>query len=285
MSEQLDEILVDIPNKFLDTLADTYRKSGKVPYASSLLRHGKKLREAGKNFITFMSPGDSWKENGSLFFALMQFPHKYQVAIFTLTNNDEKIYETLMKTNRIDFNKNKVVFYALPNCLYPTILRVIEDMALKIEKTNVNYIYTMCRKDALKFQIEYPPGMKSAKLESHHSKLVSSSWTHSFPGSQEYVEAFIDNNGGIGLFVESTNELVAWALKTGVGKIGLLQTAPNHRKKGYASIITKLLSKQIAEEGENPTTNVLISNTASIKLMEKLGMQNVGTCYYITVFK
>ncbi|XP_023016215.2 uncharacterized protein [Leptinotarsa decemlineata] len=284
MSGKLDDILVDISNEYLDSLADIYRKSGNIPYASSLLRHGKKLIDEGKHFITFMSSGESWKQDGT-FFALMQFPHRYQVVVLTLSASGEKIYDILMKTKRIDFDEHKMVFYALPSSLYPAILRVIEDKALKIEKTNINYIYTISKEDAMKFQVEYPPGIKSAKLEKCHSNIVNTFWSNAFPGSDEYVTAFIENNGGIGLFFESTNELVSWVLKTGVGKIGLLQTAQNHRKKGYASILTKLLSKQIAEGGENPTTNVLITNKASIKLMEKLGMQNVGTCYYITLFK
>ncbi|KAG5894606.1 hypothetical protein JTB14_026137 [Gonioctena quinquepunctata] len=276
-----DDILVDIPDESLEELADIYeKKCTNIPYASSLLRNGKRLRDKGVFYITFMSPGDSWKKDGT-FFALMEFPGKYHLTVFTLSESANNIYESLMKTKRIHFDG--LVFYALHNSLYQTILRIIGEKKLKTVKTNPNYIYTMPKEVAMDFQLELPPEVKLAKLEVSHSNLVSSHWPHRFPRCEEYIAAFIENNGGFGLFLKSTNELIAWVLKTGVGKIGVLETVEAHRKKGYASILTKTLSKEIALEGENPTTNVLDTNIASMKLMEKLGFRNVGLCYYITL--
>ncbi|KAG5867387.1 hypothetical protein JTB14_022925 [Gonioctena quinquepunctata] len=280
-SKSHDDILIDLPDESLDILADTYRRFSNIPYASTLLRNGKRLRKKGIFYITFMSAGDSWKEGGT-FFALMQFPGRYQLALFTLAEDGEKVYKSLKETKRINFNR-KVVFYAIHSSLYPIILRIIEEMNLKIEKTNPNYIYTMPKEYAIDFKIECPPDVKLAKLEITHSNLVNTHWTNSFPNSEVYVAEFIKNNGGFGLFLKSTNELVAWVFKTAVGKIGLLHTLETHRKKGYASILIKELSKNIALDGEDVTTNVIVTNEASKKLMEKLGFRNVGLCYYITL--
>lgn len=60
-----------------------------------------------------------------------------------------------------------------------------------------------------------------------------------------------------------------------------LQTDEKHYGKGYGSLVTKSISKQIAQSGYDLYAGVAESNTASRRLFEKLGYQNVGKLYAI----
>lgn len=54
------------------------------------------------------------------------------------------------------------------------------------------------------------------------------------------------------------------------GPLCALQTDANHIERGYGSLVTKAISKQIAESGCDVNAGVSESNTASRHLFEKL---------------
>lgn len=67
------------------------------------------------------------------------------------------------------------------------------------------------------------------------------------------------------------------------GLICALQTDQNHYGHGYGSLVTKAISKQIAESGYDPYAAVYDWNTASRRLFEQIGYQAVGTVYYLYI--
>lgn len=83
-------------------------------------------------------------------------------------------------------------------------------------------------------------------------------------------------NGGYGLFLKSDNSIVAWVLKNHLGALAILQTVEEHKRKGYGSLITKVLSQEIAKEGHEPIAMVLIENVTSQKLFKNLGFQIIS---------
>ncbi|XP_074042902.1 uncharacterized protein [Leptinotarsa decemlineata] len=283
MSEYNDysDILVEVPDEDLEELADIYRSRSYMPHASSLLKNGHRLRRQGCFFIQFLSPRNCWKKDGT-FFALMEFPPLYQLSIFTMDESGESVYQGLMNTKRIDFNKN-LEFEAIPHIVYSTVMRVIDEKKLNIENNNQCFIYTVPQKVARNFQMKCPNHLEIRRLEISQADFMNSIWPHRSPGSEKYVTSLIETCGGYGLFIKSTNELVSWILKKKLGEIGLLQTVDHHKRKGFGSIILKKMSKEVAEDGENPTGIVSVSNEASIKLLEKEHFENLGWCYYIKV--
>ncbi|KAJ8931000.1 hypothetical protein NQ314_016143 [Rhamnusium bicolor] len=130
-----------------------------------------------------------------------------------------------------------------------------------------------------------PEEVEIRKLDTSHSNTVNLPWPQKFPNSEEYVSSLIETNEGYGLFLKSTDELVSWVVKTGLGQLGIVQTEKDHTKKGYACIVTKLLSKKIAEEDENPTGTIAVTNIASQNMFRKLGFEKKGMCNYITLEK
>lgn len=109
------------------------------------------------------------------------------------------------------------------------------------------------------------------KLNSDNAIVINDSWPHKFDGSLRYVKTLIKINGGVGIFLKDTNTMVAWILKYHTGEMGLLQTIDGHKRKGYASVITKFIAKDIAKGGHTPTATILTDNFASRNMFKKLG--------------
>ncbi|KAG5896306.1 hypothetical protein JTB14_008862 [Gonioctena quinquepunctata] len=275
------DILVDIPERDLDELVEIYKKRKYIPYISSLVRNARRLKKEGCSFVTFVSPRNCWRRDGT-FFALMEFPGKYQVAICTLDDSGKNVYEGLMNTRRIDFRK-VLHFDDIPSNVHTTILRVFEEKKLKVSVNIANCVYTTPRIKAIHFQSKCPDHLRLSKLQVTDSNLMNSTWAGRFPGSEEYIATLIEKIGGYGLYLKSTNELVAWVVKKGLGEIGLLQTVDQQKKKGLASILLRKISKEIAEDGDDPTGTVSAINIPSRTLLEKWHIKNAGSCYDVRV--
>ncbi|KAJ8973548.1 hypothetical protein NQ317_018393 [Molorchus minor] len=283
MAEVHHEILMNIPDEDLEKLADMYKEHGEIPYASSILTNAIKIRKKRSFLIRFMSTGNCWRNDGT-FFALMEFPHSYDLVVCTLDKTCKNVYEGLMRTKRLHFHR-PLVFFAVHNTIYPTILKVIEDRKLRVKSDNAYYIYSISRKEAINFKLECPEEVEIRTLCMSHAALINSLWPLKFPHSDEFLASLIEMNGGYGLFMKSTNELVSWALKTGIGQIGVVQTVESYQKKGFASVVTRILARKIAEEDEDPTATIAVSNVTSQNMFKKLGFTNRGLCNYITLKK
>lgn len=89
----------------------------------------------------------------------------------------------------------------------------------------------------------------------------------------------------VGLFNE-TGELVAWCLSLSFGSLATLQVDENHKRKGYGELVTKAISKKIAEELDvDITANVVLANFKSLNLFKKLGFSEIDKNFWITVKK
>ena len=60
------------------------------------------------------------------------------------------------------------------------------------------------------------------------------------------------------------------------GNLGFAHTLDEHRRKGYASMVTKTLVNRLADRGKRATCHVIKDNEASIHLCEAMGFENVG---------
>ncbi|RZC35143.1 FR47 and/or Acetyltransf 1 domain containing protein, partial [Asbolus verrucosus] len=283
MVEARSDILVNIPDDQLPKLATLYEtKATWAPYMVSFVHMGirwKKL-EKYRDVITFMSPNNSWEEDGTIVAILQSSRH--DLVVFTLDDQCTNLYEGLMKTNLIDYRK-RVMFFNLHEKHIPAVMKYIEDKKLNISEDTPCFIYAMSPEDAKKLTIECPPDIYVDKLELSMTKQVNTAWPHRFEGSENYVSTFIETNGGYGVFLKATNELVAWGLNHTLGHLGLLQTAERHKKKGYGSLIARVLSKEIGEGGHWPVGTVLVDNKVSMKMFEKMGFRNIGICTFITI--
>lgn len=79
-------------------------------------------------------------------------------------------------------------------------------------------------------------------------------------------------NGGYGVFLKSNGALVAWTVRNLLG-LGILQTLDTYKRRGYGSLITKVLSKEIGTEGLDPMGSVLKSNISSQRMFKSIGFE------------
>lgn len=125
--------------------------------------------------------------------------------------------------------------------------------------------------------------MYLAPLNTSHAEIMNSVWPHKYENSEKYLATVLELNGGIGLFSKQDNELRSWILKNYFGGLGVLQTANEHRRKGYGTLITKIFSKMLAEEGYDISAFIVRKNVASQKMFTGLDFENiipVTWCFY-----
>lgn len=65
-----------------------------------------------------------------------------------------------------------------------------------------------------------------------------------------------------------------------------LQTREDHKRKGYASLIVKALSRKLAVEHNRPVfTTIIAANQASGKMFKKLGFEEYSTVAWTRISK
>lgn len=84
-------------------------------------------------------------------------------------------------------------------------------------------------------------------------------------------------NFGVGLFSKDTSEILASALITDVGCIGLVRTSAGHRNKGYGKLIIQAISKQRAHDTE-PTMYTSQENNVMNNVIQSLGFKCLHEC-------
>lgn len=117
-------------------------------------------------------------------------------------------------------------------------------------------------------------------LEQCHAQVVYDNWPYSKVATtlQTIVDEIV-HLPSAGVFLKSTDELVSWMTYHPPMGMGKLHTLENHRKQGYAGIVTRYLSKRLAQTGLIPFVLVMPGNQASQKLFESVGFRLLRTCH------
>ena len=101
----------------------------------------------------------------------------------------------------------------------------------------------------------------------------------------KYFEKSIEFNRCIGLYKKENNALAAWVYHSCFGGLQALQTAEEYKRKGFAKLIVKTISKKLATEDPKFDTTLFIvkNNTASKKLFHSLGFKPCGSVYFVLI--
>lgn len=182
-------------------------------------------------------------------------------------------------------NYNTVKKFSGLREIYKTsVLKFIGNEGLKtLVDKNMIMVHMKCE-DAKKFQYEVPKGLDIRRLTNHDIEKVNSAWPNRYNGSENLLKYCIDTNFSLGLYDKQSGELLAWCLENDVNSLFVLQVDDNHLRKGYATIITKALSKEIADERElDINANIIYSNVKSMELFKKLGFKVIDNNSFIVV--
>lgn len=126
-----------------------------------------------------------------------------------------------------------------------------------------------------------PDDVYLSLLREEDISTVNSIWPHNYEGSEKYLKDVRRLNYGYGVYSKCDSELLSWALKYEYGDIGVLQTKQEHKRKGYAEMVVRAISKKMLEDGENVHVHIIKGNVASERLFLSLGFEIVGNVRWI----
>ncbi|XP_044739402.1 uncharacterized protein LOC123300787 [Chrysoperla carnea] len=216
-------------------------------------------------------------DDGTVIFISNLECDKIKLTYYTLEKSNSRLYDGLMKTKRIDWNKQI--------CL-DTIYRDQLPLSFEIAKAQHQQFYSLAigscwwlpKEKAAQFEIKIPNHTFVGPLSLEHAEKIYRSWTYNGHRSVEYVASLIKNNNCFGIFHENDRTLMAWVLLREFGVLGILQTDEKYKRRGYATVVTKALCKKIAENNADSICYINVENTASKKLFESLGFKAID--YY-----
>ena len=135
----------------------------------------------------------------------------------------------------------------------------------------------------IEYILSVPNGYELRSLSKIDAIKINSVWPHAHEGSQQFLELLIEVNPSVGLYSDN-GELVAWSVGLEVAALGALQVDDNHLRKGFGSIIAKALSKKIALERDHDiTAHIILNNTNSLSMFQKIGFKEIDSNNWIGV--
>ncbi|GJQ65986.1 hypothetical protein Trydic_g4079 [Trypoxylus dichotomus] len=280
-----DDILQEIPIGDLQLLSDLYESHcAEAPHVYSLLKTqiAWKRKYPGLQGLTILGVSGDWLQTGT--FVLVHQISCYDLFVFTLEEECKTLRRALTRTKRIDWSRELIQWYAVLSRHVPMVLEVVKELNLPLDHCTETGLWVIEKAKALQFEIKSPPEVFISKLDKSHVSIVNYHWPHRYKGSDRYISAFISMNTCYGVFLKNNANLVCWVLKNHLGQLGILQTLAEHKRKGYATLVIKMMSKDIAGEGHDPLGTVLVGNTASERIFEKLGFRRIDSCSYIECF-
>lgn len=85
-----------------------------------------------------------------------------------------------------------------------------------------------------------------------------------------------------GLFNKSNGKMLSSALSYHFGGIFVLQTDPDHRSKGYATIIIKSMIKELRNRNQIPFATINKNNITSLRLFKTNGFERFDEVFWVT---
>jgi len=98
----------------------------------------------------------------------------------------------------------------------------------------------------------------------------------------------IELNPSVGVFIRNEDgqeELASMVLQSEYGGVSLLQTVPEFRRRGFASIALAHLTKIMGENGIMPHGHILAWNQESAALFRKMGYKTHGVISWVVLTK
>lgn len=154
-----------------------------------------------------------------------------------------------------------------------------------IIKVYPNTLFAMNPEKAATLNLDLPSNseFELKSLDSHIGmEFLTSNWKYTAPGTKEYMTRNIKEYVSGGIFLKGEDIPVCGALLPNFGLLGSLSTLPEHRRKGFGSLVTKFIYKQAAERGYYPCLNCEINAKEATAFQKSLeGHKAVGRIDYI----
>ncbi|XP_073821021.1 uncharacterized protein [Musca autumnalis] len=234
----------------------------------------KKLNSNIKNLKIY-----TLREDGDHVEALYVIVDRYQLFIGSLnSNNCENLSKAL---EQLDWSGGLKVS-SFRECHRQPVVNVVRNRCLQCEYDSLTLMYYMAHHKAKELEICCPKGYYVKPLSSAtDAEIIDSLWPNRHQGSLFLIKRLIDWNANMGVYVDGTNELVAWCLRLQGGFLGALQVKNDYKRLGLGSVVTRAISRSLGEQGEDVMALVNEDNQPSRGIFEKLGFTVTDRCYWL----
>ncbi|KAL9707060.1 hypothetical protein quinque_010578 [Culex quinquefasciatus] len=220
--------------------------------------------------LQVVSLSGSWRENGTYLIV-----DRNQVFAYTL----EEPCDTLIRAFQLLDWDYSYVICSIRDRHQSALINVQRSMQIETVWYKEAFFFHLPKEECLKFEIDLPEGLRLEKLGIEHGLYANRVWPQRNEASEYFFKRLAAWNASVGLFNES-NELLAWSFHWPTGAIGPLEVHPDHYRKGYGTIITKAIAKEVAKLGFNCYGTVWKTNAASIGMFTKLGFKSTDYHHY-----
>jgi GNAT superfamily N-acetyltransferase len=199
------------------------------------------------------------------------------LTVFVASQDESlvELRECLMQTKLINWEKLPL-FTAVNRRFHKMMYEIFEAKNVRVKIDNFCSSIWMEKKKAASYDFTVPDNVEMKNLSVDDGKRINDVWPYRYPDSERFIKSLIRLNGGIGIY--DGGELVSWILKIECFGLGLLQTLDEHQGKGYARLLTRALSKQIADDDdEDVILFASYGRPKTVDLYIRYGFQHV--CY------
>ncbi|KAI9560838.1 hypothetical protein GHT06_011791 [Daphnia sinensis] len=190
--------------------------------------------------------------------------------------NETALLRVYQAIDRIDWKCDIVLAYNRAHHPHPDFLRFFNDRQRMKMPFPLLDRYAIDVSMALEMEINLPDDVYVKSLEQCHAPLVFETWPYRHLTTLQDVSEEIVHLPSAGIFLKSNDKLVAWIMCHPPNGMSRLMTLEQYRRKGYASIVTKYLTKRVAQSGHLPYVNIVAGNSVSSKFFESLGFRYLG---------
>ncbi|XP_038106884.1 uncharacterized protein LOC119766421 [Culex quinquefasciatus] len=218
--------------------------------------------------LEILSLNGNWRQTGAYLVL-----DRFQIFLYTLEEDCNSLKRAL---RLIDWDYSYRISVVL-DAHWSTVDAVLKQQHIETRFYNKSLLFYLPREEALKFHIELPQGLQLKQLTAEHGVYANRLWPHRNSGSEYFIKRLAAWNVSMGLFSES-GQLLGWCFQWQTGAIGPLEVLPEHYRKGYGTLLTKAIARELAGRGRNCYGNVSETNVASIGMFERLGFRL--PCYH-----
>ena len=203
--------------------------------------------------------------------------------IHSLDNSLLELKNCLSATNLIKWNLCPLIT-ALNEKFHNLILEILNLKGVEVEIDNHCSCFWLSKSKASEITYVVPDEVELRQLETEEAKLINSEWPYRYTGSEGFIASLINLNGGYGIYLKQTNELVSWILLIECFGLGLLQTIEKYQGNGYARILIRALSIKIScNYNEDVILFASHSKPKTVELYLRNGFLRASNVHWISV--
>ena len=127
-------------------------------------------------------------------------------------------------------------------------------------------------------------GVYVKSLERSHAATVYDHWPYRGHTTIDCISDEIEQLPSAGVFLKENDQLVSWMMCYTPNGMSRIHTLEEHRRRGYAALVTEYLSKRVAQSGLVPYVNIAVENEASHKCFESVGFKLLSPVHVRVTF-